>query len=125
MRTEEEFEEGHPNGAVNVPYALMTPRGKVLNPEFVRAMNALFPKTEARVVLGCAAGVRSLHAAELLLADGWDAVLEHRSGWYGLRDPFGRLREKGWEASGFDVETGASEGRTWAAVRAKMGERTP
>lgn len=120
VRTEEEFEEGHPAGAVNVPFAVMTPRGKVQNPDFVRAMNALFPKAEPKVVLGCAAGVRSMYAAELLLADGWSGVLEHRAGWYGVRDPFGRLREKGWETSGFAVESGESDGRTWAAVRAKM-----
>jgi rhodanese-related sulfurtransferase len=122
VRTEEEFEEGHPAGAVNVPLALMTPRGKTLNSDFVAAMNALFPKTSAKIILGCAAGVRSMTAAEMLKDDGWGELWELRPGWYGVRDPFGRLREKGWEASGFPIENGAPQGRTWAEVKKRLVE---
>ncbi len=119
VRTEEEFEEGHPMGAVNVPLAVMTPRGKMLNPDFVAAMNALFAKDSAKVVLGCAAGVRSMTAGEMLLDDGWGELFEMRPGWYGMRDPFGRLREKGWEACGFPVESGAPPERSWPEVKRK------
>ena len=122
VRTEEEFEEGHAPLAVNVPVAIMTARGKALNPDFVRAMNALFPKATAKIVLGCAAGVRSMTAAEMLVEDGWSELSEHRPGWYGLRDPFGRVREKGWEQSGFPIETGAPAGRSWADVKEKAGK---
>ncbi|CAN5316761.1 hypothetical protein BH09MYX1_BH09MYX1_04700 [soil metagenome] len=120
VRTEQEFEEGHPEGAVNVPVAVMTDRGKTMNPDFVAAMNALFPKTTAKVVLGCAAGVRSMTAAQLLDADGWADLCELRPGWFGVRDPFGRVREKGWESSGFRIATGTPEGRTWADVKKKI-----
>lgn len=121
VRTEEEFEEGHPEGAVNVPVAVMTARGKVLNPDFVAAMNALFPKETAKVVLGCAAGVRSMTAAEMLLGDGWSEIWELRPGWYGVRDPFGRMREKGWETSGHPIENGAPPGRSWPEVKRRLG----
>lgn len=119
VRTEEEWDEGHPPGAVNVPVAIMSARGKVQNPEFLAAMNATFAK-DAKIVLGCAAGVRSMIAAELLVADGFVAPFEHRPGWYGVRDPFGRVREVGWEASGLPIESGGSPERSWTSIRKKL-----
>jgi rhodanese-related sulfurtransferase len=120
VRSEEEFADGHPEGAVNVPWAHMGSGGMTPNPDFVAAMNALFPKTEPKVMLGCRSGNRSMRAAEALVADGWGPLFEQRAGWDGVRDPFGKVSEIGWARSGLPVATGQPEGRSWAAVKKKV-----
>jgi rhodanese-related sulfurtransferase len=102
VRTEEEFDEGHPAGAVNVPYAIRASgntRGLQANPNFVDEVVAKFTKT-AKLVVGCKSGGRSLNAARTLLAAGFVDVVEQRAGWDGVRDPFGQLTEPGWSRVG-------------------------
>lgn len=102
VRTAEEFEEGHPEGAVNVPWPA---------PEFLAAMNALFTKSDPQIVLGCRSGNRSMRAAEALAADGWGPLFEQRAGWDGARDPFGTVVEVGWARAGLPVATGPGKVR--------------
>ena len=52
VRTVEEFEAGHPAGALNVPIAFAGRAGMVENPDFVAVMAALFAK-DANIVVGC------------------------------------------------------------------------
>ncbi|HEX7605018.1 MAG TPA: rhodanese-like domain-containing protein [Polyangiaceae bacterium] len=120
VRSEEEFEGGHPEGAVNVPWAHMSAGGMTPNPDFVAAMNALFAKAEPKVVLGCRSGNRSMRAAEALVAAGWGPLFEQRAGWDGVRDPFGKVSEVGWARAGLPVATGQPEGRSWADVKRKV-----
>jgi rhodanese-related sulfurtransferase len=107
VRSEQEFAEGHPAGAVNVPLMRMGAGGMVPNDDFVRVMRATFPPG-SRVVLGCQSGGRSMRAAEALIREGYTGLFEQRAGWGGARDAFGQLREKGWAQSGLPTETGAS-----------------
>jgi len=104
VRTQPEFAEGHPPGALNVPWLEPGPAGMVANPSFVSLVESALSR-EARIVVGCASGVRSLAAAQLLVERGFLHVCEQRAGMSGVRDPFGRVREPGWRDAGLPVVT--------------------
>jgi rhodanese-related sulfurtransferase len=117
VRSVPEFEAGHPPGAYNVPLIHRVPgRGPMPNPEFGLVMEQQFPR-DARLLIGCGSGYRSLRAAEMLIGAGWTDIVEHQPGWEGARDAFGRLA-RGWRDSGLPVET-AAPGRTWNDLRAR------
>src|SRR4051794_899693 len=86
VRTEEEFAEGHPAGAVNLP---------VEAPDFVAVMEKAFTK-DAPLIVGCKMGGRSARAAKALAAAGFTRVLDQSAGWDGKKGPFGELVEPGW-----------------------------
>jgi rhodanese-related sulfurtransferase len=110
VRTVEEFDAGHPAGAVNVPWALRDPSGGMApNPDFVPAMEKRAPKT-ARVVCSCLGGVRSLNALRALEAAGWSDLVNVETGWGGKKDPGGRIVSPGWKDAGLPV---ASERSTY------------
>lgn len=117
VRAVPEFDTGHPPGAYNVP--LLMPRaggGMDENTDFVAQVRAALPG--AKLVVGCATGVRSLRAAELLQAAGFVDLVEQRAGIDGVRDPFGRVREKGHRAEGLPLTTEVEPGCSFAAIRA-------
>ena len=120
VRTEEEFELGHPAGAHNVPFLVAGPEGRVANPDFVGVMQAAFPK-DAKLVVGCQGGNRSLKAAHELMGAGYTNIVEQRAGWGGGKDPFGAV-EPGWSKAGLPSETGKPAGRQYADIRAKKKE---
>ena len=94
VRDELDFAEGHPRGAVNVPYSRDERR-------FVAAVRAATCAT--RVVLGCKSGLLSVYAAEMLSRAGFE-VVEQRAGFDGARGTFGELVEPGWARAGLPVE---------------------
>ncbi|MGH7293338.1 MAG: rhodanese-like domain-containing protein [Polyangiaceae bacterium] len=118
VRTVEEFEEGHPTGAVNVPIALAGGGGMAPNPDFIPVMSAAFAK-DAKIVVGCKAGGRSVRAAQALLGAGFTSIEEQRAGWDGARNPFGQLTEPGWSRAGLPVEQGQPAGRAWVDMKKK------
>ncbi len=120
VRTVEEFEAGHPEGAVNVPIALASAGGMAPNADFARVMKAAFAK-DAKIVVGCKAGSRSLRAAQALIAEGFTDVIDQRGGWDGERNSFGQLAEPGWSRVGLPSETGQPSGRSWEDLKAKAG----
>jgi rhodanese-related sulfurtransferase len=72
VRTEREFANGHPAGAVNIPVAFPDPaRGMTMNADFVKVVEANFPH-EKMIIVGCQAGPRSNAAACILQAAGDD-----------------------------------------------------
>ena len=105
VRTPEEFREGRPTGAVNVPIALSQGGSMAPNPKFLETMQAQFAK-DAKIIVGCKAGGRSLRAAQALEAAGYSNVLDQRAGFDGARDPFGQIQEPGWSRVGLPIETG-------------------
>jgi rhodanese-related sulfurtransferase len=109
VRTVEEFDARHPGGAVNVPFAWMGPAGAGPNADFLPIMRRLFA-LDAKIVVGCATGTRSLQAAEMLVGAGFRDVADQRAGMEGARDPFGRLQEPGWAAAGLPMANGADAG---------------
>ena len=102
VRTQPEFDEGHPPGAYNVPLQHAGDDGLVDNHEFVAQVRALF-SADAGIVVGCAAGVRSLRAAQVLEESGFTNLVEQRAGMSGIRDAFGRVRERGWRDEGLPL----------------------
>jgi rhodanese-related sulfurtransferase len=120
VRTTQEFEAGHPQGSVNVP--IMHAVGGTMSPnaDFVRVMTAAFPK-DAKIIVGCKAGARSLRAAQTLMAEGFTHVLDQRAGWEGARGPFGEVSEPGWSRVGLPVGAGQSSGRSWEDMKKKAG----
>ena len=116
VRTVREFDEGHPEGAYNVPIAEM---GRA-NPDFVAIVKATFP-TDAKLVVGCKTGSRSLRAAEILLSQGYTDIVDLRPGILGAMDPFGRVTEPGWQPAGAPVSKTALAGRTYAELAQKKG----
>lgn len=70
VRTEPEFAAGHATGAQNVPVMLAGPGGMQPNPEFLAVVQAVYPK-DAKLVVGCKAGGRSMRAAEMMINAGY------------------------------------------------------
>ena len=103
VRTVEEFDVRHPAGALNVPLASSQGGG------FLAVMQSLFG-FDAKIVVGCATGVRSLRAARMLADAGFLEVVDQRAGLDGARSPFGALLEPGWKAAGLPTASGADEG---------------
>jgi rhodanese-related sulfurtransferase len=110
VRSVEEFHDLHPLGALNVPVQA-SPSSDAAPPEntFLAVMTRLFAK-DAKIVVGCATGVRSLRAAELLLGAGFTDVVDQRAGVEGRRGPFGNLVEPGWAEAGLPVTSGPDAG---------------
>jgi rhodanese-related sulfurtransferase len=116
VRSVAEFEAEHPTGAVNVPLMHAGPAGMTPNNDFVAVMTAAFPK-DAKLVLGCKGGNRSLRAANVLKQQGWTNLIDQRAGFDAARDPFGQITEQGWKAAGLPTETGAGGIRSYDSVR--------
>jgi len=116
VRAVHEFEQGHPVGAYNVPLLHMGTAGMEPNPDFLATVGRAFPP-ERRLVIGCRSGIRSVRAAEQLLAAGYTGVVELRTGYGGRRGPFGELTEPGWLGLGLPTSTEAAPGRSWAELR--------
>jgi rhodanese-related sulfurtransferase len=94
IRPDDEFAEGHPTGAVNVPYTRDASR-------FVAAVRERLGPS-AKLVLGCKSGLVSVHAATML-APGVLVVPPPRPGFDGARGTFGELKESGWARAGLPV----------------------
>ena len=115
VRSIPEFEGGHPTGAANIPLLHMAGGRMAPNPSFQAVVAANYPK-DAKIVVGCKAGGRSLQAATLMEAAGYTSVVDMRGGYSGERDNFGRVAVAGWAEAGLPVETAAAEDKTYAAL---------
>jgi rhodanese-related sulfurtransferase len=131
VRSIPEFEGGHPTGAVNIPLLHMAGGRMAPNQAFQSVVEANFAK-DAKIVVGCKAGGRSLQAAALLEAAGYTNVVDMRGGFHGERDgdaqvalrllgsPWGRrgtgeplvLRSRAWNPAAATIRSGRlSSGR--------------
>jgi rhodanese-related sulfurtransferase len=105
VRSEPEFEAGHPAGALNVPVVRFDAAGRPApNATFVADVERLLPPT-TRLVVGCQVGGRSQRACELLAAAGWEDLTNVQGGFGGGRDAAGRV-VPGWRDAGLPVESG-------------------
>jgi len=95
VRTPDEFAEGHPALAVNVPSMRAGAGGMEPDPDFLPTMERRFAR-DAALIVGCKMGGRSARARELLVAAGFTRVLDQRAGWDGTRGSFGEIVEPGW-----------------------------
>lgn len=94
VRAKEEFEDGHPEGAINVPLAHFAEGRLVDDPSFVDEVRAVVP-VPASLVLLCRSGARARRAAALLHALYTDINIVC-GGYEGTRGPFGEVLEPGW-----------------------------
>ncbi|TMA94556.1 MAG: rhodanese-like domain-containing protein [Deltaproteobacteria bacterium] len=119
VRTEREFASGHPQGAVNIPVAFPDPaRGMMMNENFVRVVEANFPR-EKNIIVGCQAGPRSNAAAGMLQQAGYQDVSNMLGGFGGMRDQMGTVIAPGWAASGLPVSQDNGEGVSYQSLAAK------
>ncbi len=115
VRSVPEFEQGHPNGAYNIPFLHLRSSGMQTNSGFLEAAERTFAKDQ-KLVVGCKSGGRSLRAAEQLEAAGFTNVVDQRAGYGGARGPFGQVTEPGWERVGLPTSTEAAGGRSWSEL---------
>jgi rhodanese-related sulfurtransferase len=118
VRSIPEFEAGHPAGAYNVPLLHMGPRGMSPNPEFLSVMEKNFPK-DAKLVIGCRSGGRSLQAAAMLLSQGYQTVVDQRAGYEGTFGAWGRP-EPGWAPKGLPTSREPADGRSYEALKGEQ-----
>ena len=118
VRSTPEYEQGHPAGAFNIPIFHRQAAGMTPNQDFLRVMEACFPP-DTKLLLGCQSGIRSARAAEALAAAGYSELANVRGGYGGVRDPFGRVVEKGWLDLGLPVEQGSPEDRGYTSLALK------
>jgi len=117
VRSIPEFDQGHPQGAANVPLLHMHGGRMAPNPDFQRVMAANYPK-DSQLVIGCKSGGRSAQAAALLEAAGYTSVVDMRGGFGGERDSFGRVTTAGWAEAGLPVEK-TTPGGSYAELEKK------
>ncbi|MGD8863253.1 MAG: rhodanese-like domain-containing protein [Myxococcales bacterium] len=118
VRTPEEFAQGHPARAYNIPIMVPAAHGMVEYADFITVARAAF-EPETKIVVGCRSGNRSQAAAKRLLDAGFSHVVEQRAGWAGARDPFGRAGELGWQASGLPHAEEPEPGRDHETLAAR------
>ncbi len=117
VRSEAEFEAGHPAGAVNVPVTHVGPGGAEPNLDFLAVMERAFGK-DAPLVVGCQSGGRSRRAVAMLAQAGFSELSDMSAGFAGSRDAFGRATP-GWSKAGLPIEQGAPEGRSYASMKSR------
>lgn len=122
VRSVPEFKAGHPAGAYNVPLMHMGPQGMTPNLDFLGVMGQAFPR-DARLVVGCKGGGRSMRAAVMLEQAGFTSVAQQMAGFDGAPDPSTGAMVAGWRAQGLPVSQDAPAERTWEGVLAKGGSK--
>jgi rhodanese-related sulfurtransferase len=121
VRSIPEFDAGHPTGAYNIPLLHATPSGMRPNADFMSVVVTVFPK-DTKLVIGCKMGSRSLRAAQVLTEAGFEDVVDQRAGFHGTRDPFGQVKEAGWQRVGLEVSIEARPDRTYEVLSARKDD---
>ena len=106
VRTPQEFEQGHPPKAINIPVVFPNPQlGQMEpNPDFIRVVESHVEKNKS-VIVGCKMGGRSQMAAELMDGAGYADVSNMQGGFGGARDRMsGEIVVPGWTQLDFPVE---------------------
>lgn len=115
VRSEHEFEQGHPDGAINVPLFHFDPVTKQPQPnqQFLAVLTALI-EPASEIYVGCASGQRSHQAATMLRSAGYETVFNVDGGFSGKRDPFGVVLQEGWQQCGLPVGSGDGGERSYS-----------
>ena len=123
VRTVEEFEEGRPPGAFNVPIVIRNPATgqPQANDDFLKVVEAHFPR-DARLIVGCRTTNRSAHATALLLQTGFQNVSNMTGGFAGVQDGTGRVVQPGWSTLNFPTETGPGGEGSYETLTQRGGE---
>ncbi|MGH7932510.1 MAG: rhodanese-like domain-containing protein [Candidatus Binataceae bacterium] len=120
VRTEGEFAQGHPAGAINIPVVFMKGPGQMeVNPEFAGVAEKVLAKN-CKLVVGCLSGGRSQRACEMLEASGYSDLTNVRGGFGGARDASGAVTVTGWRDAGLPVSNDLGD-VAYQALRKKAG----
>lgn len=119
VRSIPEFEEGHPQGAYNVPLAHRQGGQMVANPEFIAVMKRRFA-ADRKLIMSCKSGGRSNRAAQALLQQGYAEVVDMRGGFHG-EVAGGKVEFEGWQARGLPVASAPETGRSYDELKAEDG----
>jgi rhodanese-related sulfurtransferase len=122
VRTEQEFAEGHPEGAINIPIGTPNPVLQRLepNPDFLAVARKVVPPG-GPVIVGCRSGPRAEMAARVLSENGYADVRWVLGGFHGLTGPAGDRVAPGWLELGLPVSRDAGEGVGYASLRKQAG----
>ena len=122
VRSIPEFEQNHPDPAVNIPilHADLRTGQMIPNPDFLQVVQANYA-TDVKLVMGCRSGQRSARAAEVLLQNGYETVVNMQCGFEGERNPFGQVVNPGWAEMGLPTCEENSEGVSYDSLAAKAG----
>lgn len=114
VRSIPEFQQGHPEGAVNIPLLHLDPQTRQMRPnsEFVSVVKANFAP-DAKLVIGCQMGGRSQQACEVLSNAGFRDVANVLGGYGGAP----QMGHAGWVQAGLPVETSADAAREYEALQ--------
>lgn len=105
VRTEAEFAQGHPAGAINIPVVFIKGPGQMEpNGDFLAVAEKALPKGK-KLVVGCMAGGRSQRACEILEGAGFTDLTNVRGGFGGARDQSGQVVVTGWRDAGLPVSS--------------------
>lgn len=118
VRSEQEFEEGHPKGALNIPWMHKTPSGMKKNEDFEKVIKRHL-QVNQELVLTCRSGNRSLKAANAMSEWGYTKMVDLRGGFSGEKDKSGQVTCKGWEAHELPVEKGLGE-KTYQDLKSEV-----
>jgi len=118
VRSVPEFQQGHPDGAFNVPLMHADPATRQMrsNGAFLDVIRANF-RPDAKLVIGCQMGGRSQHAAEILANAGYVDVANVLGGYGGAP----QMGHAGWVQSGLPVEQQADAAREYDALYKNTG----
>lgn len=115
VRSVPEFEQGHPEGAFNVPLIHMGPGGSAPNPDFLPVVERRFPK-DARLVVGCKSAGRSVQALAILEQSGFTNLVLQQSGFLGAS-----AMDPGWGPKQLPTSRTAETGRSWDELSGPIG----
>ncbi len=125
VRSEMEFQQGHPTNSKNIPIKHFNTVSQMLedNLEYLEVVEANFPK-DAKLIIGCNSGIRSQVACEMLEQKGYKNLANMLGGFGGARDMFGNIIQKGWLELGFSVSYGNVEEGSYDSLRKKTNRTT-
>ena len=109
VRSPQEFAQGHPEGAVNIPILFMGPLGMQPNLEFVDVVRKHFAPDQP-LLLGCKSGGRSARAAMALEQAGFQQLANVAGGFSGAPGVHG------WSFLGLPVSTEV-QGVSWEDLK--------
>ena len=111
VRSEQEFDAGHPEGAFNIPIATLDDSGMMIpNQQFTDVIAKHFPR-DSKLVLGCKMGGRSMRACEFLEQAGFANLANMHGGFSGAPDM------QGWKERNLPVSSQPLDGRDYGSLR--------
>jgi rhodanese-related sulfurtransferase len=118
VRSVQEYDQGHPEAAWNIPIMLATAGGMTPNPDFERVVQAVLPK-DSLLAVGCRSGQRSMMACQLLSGLGYDRAFNVGGGFVGAVNPMtGEVSQPGWESCGLPTSSTATPEKSWQELQA-------